>query len=210
MSRRPIPRGRFVRRRKPIGEPLPPDRFGVLVGEYHHQTLTPQGKPSPDDNHVYLWVKVPDAPGRPGGLYECAFNIHSARGSHVQFAELEEEWDSADLPEPGSYDMDLSYKELELTDADFAPVRDGDLHVLVTGYANRCDRIAAYGVTYSDGTGMHDLHMRTGNPRNSPFRNENAPRQDGALVFYFRRKRAPTLVARWVCIKFDTQTLEEN
>lgn len=207
MPRFPHRRGRIVRRRKPIGVPLPFDRYGVFAGEYHHQTLTPMGKPNPDDNHVYLWVKIPDAPGRPGGVYECAFNIHSSRGSHVQFAELEEELDAADLPAPGFYEASLSYKELGLANGDFAPVRDGDLHVLVTQYAERCDLMAAYGVTYSDGAGLHDLHMRSGEPPRSPYVEEERPDEDGALVFYFLRSREPTLVARWVLVKFETQSL---
>lgn len=209
MSRRPLPRGRFVRHRRPIGQPLPSDRFGVLVGTYHHQSLTPQGKSAPDDNHVYLWVKVPDAPGRAGGTYECAFNIHSTLGSLVQFAEMEEELEDADLPEPGFYPTTLSYRDLELTDLDFSPVRDGDLHILVSQYAERCDRMAAYGTTYDDGTGMHDLHMNSGERRGSWHKREERSGEDGALVFYFRRSRSPALIARWVCIKFATQTLTD-
>jgi hypothetical protein len=185
----------------------------VLAGEFHHQSLTPQGKPCPDDNHTYLWIKVPGGGDGPGGVYECAFNIHSSRGALVRFAELEEELEEADPPDPGFTPTELSYGELGLTDEDFAPVREGDLHVLVTQYAERCDRMAAYGVTYDDGTGMHDLHMRNRSPRRRrgsrrrPTGAERDRRDDGALVFYFHRQTTPRWVARWVCVKFADQCL---
>ena len=207
MRRRRDPhRNRFVRRRIPRGAPLPGDRFGVLVGMYDHQTLTPQGRFSPDDNHVYLWVRVPDLPHRPGGVYECAFNIHSTAGSRVEFTELEEELEEDDVPSYGFTPSSLFYPDLGLVEEDFTPVRHGDLHVLVTQYAERCERIAVYGITYDDGTGIHDIHMCHGEIHGSRYANRR--NEDGALVFFFRRsspQMPPT--AQWVCVKFATQRL---
>ena len=60
---------------------LPPTRFGELVGTFDHATLVPEGAARPDDNHVYLWVRVPDGPY--AGQYECAFNIHSTDQTNV-------------------------------------------------------------------------------------------------------------------------------
>lgn len=41
----------------------------------------------------------------------------------------------------------------------------------------------AFGSQYSDGTGIHDVHMNQGNPANS-FGQDNGIWQDGAILFY--------------------------
>ena len=148
-------------RSRPASGSLPALQFGELVGTFDHATLVPEGAARPDDNHVYLWVKVPD--GAFAGLYECAFNIHSTDQSNVLFTDWPEDMTGKTLPAAGFTQPALSYAALGLKDADFAPVQQGDLQTLVTHYAETCVLMAAYGTTYTEGTGLHDIHLNAGN-----------------------------------------------
>ncbi len=191
---------RFTHRKRPSGS-LPPLRFGELAGTFDHATLVPEGGTRPDDNHVYLWVHVPDG-GTYAGVYECAFNIHSTNQSNVLFTDWPEDLTGKALPTAGWTEPALSYTALGLKDADFAPVRQGDLQTLVTHYADTCMLMAVYGTTYFEGTGLHDIHLNAGEQPGSG--HASRVNQDGALVFYFGGA-APS--ARWIFTKFETQKL---
>ena len=182
---------------------LPPSQFGELVGTFDHATLVPEGAARPDDNHVYLWVRVPDGPD--AGLYECAFNIHSTDQTNVSFTDWPEDLTGKTLPAPGFTEPSLSYTTLGLKDADFAPVQQGDLQTLVTHYAGTCTVMAAYGTTYSEGTGLHDIHLNAGEPPGSARADRTG--QDGALVFYFGGTNGAAPTAHWIFVKFSTQNL---
>jgi hypothetical protein len=182
---------------------LPPTQFGELVGTFDHATLVPEGATRPDDNHVYLWIKVTG--GQFAGLYECAFNIHSTDHSNVLFTDWPEDLMGKSLPPDGFTQAPLSYAALGLKDADFAPVQQGDLQTLVTHYAETCVLLAAYGTTYSEGTGLHDIHLDAGEQPGSVHANRAG--QDGALVFYFSGTSGAALSAHWIFVKFDTQSL---
>ena len=191
----------FLFRRRTAGA-LPPVKFGRLVGTFDHATRVPEGGTRPDDNHLYLWVRVPN--GRFAGLYECAFNIHSTDQTNVSFADWPEDL-TGEIPSPGFTRLSLSYAALGLQDADFAPVRQGGLQALVTRYAETCTRMAAYGTAYSEGTGLHDIHLNAGEPPGSPHANRTG--QDGALVFYFGGANGAARSAHWIFTKFSTQSL---
>lgn len=182
---------------------LPPAQFGELVGTFDHATLVPEGATRPDDNHVYLWVRVPD--GQYAGVYECAFNIHSTDQTDVLFTDWPENLTGKTLPAPGWAAPALSYAALGLKDGDFAPVRQGDLQTLVTHYAETCTLMAAYGTTYPEGTGLHDIHLNAGEPSGSAHADRTG--QDGALVFYFSGTDGAAPAAHWIFVKFSTQTL---
>ena len=182
---------------------LPPAQFGELVGTFDHATLVPEGATRPDDNHVYLWVSV--AGGAFAGLYECAFNIHSTDQTNVLFTDWPEDMTGKTLPPVGFTQPALSYAALGLKDGDFAPVQQGDLQTTVTHYAETCVLMAAYGTTYSEGTGLHDIHLNSGEPPGSAHADRNG--QDGALVFYFGGTDGVALSAHWIFVKFDTQSL---
>lgn len=182
---------------------LPPTRFGELVGTFDHATLVPEGAARPDDNHVYLWVRVSD--GQYAGLYECAFNIHSTDQTDVLFTDWPEDLSGKTLPPAGFTEATLSYAALGLKDADFAPVQQGDLQTLVTHYAETCTRMAAYGTTYSEGTGLHDIHLNAGEMPGSTHADRTG--QDGALVFYFSGMGGAVPSAHWIFVKFSTQSL---
>ncbi len=191
----------FLFHRRASG-PLPPATFGRLAGTFDHATLVPEGRTRPDDNHVYLWVRV--AAGPQAGVYECAFNIHSSDRSDVLFTDWPEDLTGKTPPAPGFSQPALSYAALGLKNADFAPVRQGDLQTLVTHYAETCAAMAVYGTTYSEGTGLHDIHLNSGEAPGS--RHANRTGQDGALVFYFGGADTPAS-AHWIFVKFGTQSL---
>ena len=195
---------RFVRTRPSAGK-LPSSKFGVLVGSFGHATLVPEGSSRPDNNHIYLWVTIPN--GEFTGSYECAFNIHSTDASNVLFTDQEEDLTGQTLPQSGFKVTSLSYTDLGVKDADFVAIQQGDLQSIVTHYAETCDQMAAYGMTYPDGTGLHDIHMNSGEPAGSA--HPERVGQDGALVFYFQggAQDQPRPYARWVLIRFDTQHL---
>lgn len=194
-----MPLPRFVHTRRASGL-LPPVRFGTLVGVFQQATLVPEGRTRPDDNHLYLWLQVPIGPV--AGLYECAFNIHATNAHDVLFTDWLEDRTGQPLPVFGFAPAALSYAALGLHDRDFAPVRSGDLQSLVTHYAASCDRIAVYGTTYSQGTGLHDIHFNSGEPPESRHRSRHE--QDGVLVFYFEGAYS---YARWIFIRFAEQHL---
>ncbi len=194
-----LPTFSFARR---MSGSLPPSQFGELVGTFDHATLVPEGATRPDDNHVYLWIKV--ASGTFAGLYECAFNIHSTDQSNVLFTDWPQDL-TGTLPPESFTETPLSYAALGLKDADFAPVQQGDLQTLVTHYAETCVLMAAYGTTYSEGTGLHDIHLNAGEQPGSGHVDRQG--QDGALVFYFSGSSGAALSAQWIFVKFDTQTL---
>ena len=192
----------FLHQKRASGR-LPPTRFGELVGTFDHATLVPEGGTRPDDNHLYLWLKV--AGGLFAGVYECAFNIHSANYRNVQFTDWPEDLTGRTLPVAGWTEPALSYAALGLRNADFAPVRRGDLQALVTHYAETCSLLAAYGTTYSEGNGLHDIHLNAGERPGSGHASRVS--QDGALVFYFGGANGTAPSARWIFTKFDTQSL---
>ena len=192
----------FVHTHRASGS-LPPGRFGELIGTFDHATLVPEGSTRPDDNHVYLWVRVADGPF--AGAYECAFNIHSTDQTNVLFTDWPEDLTGKSLPSAGFTQPALSYAALGLKDADFAPVQQGDLQTTVTHYAETCTLMAAYGTTYSEGTGLHDIHLNAGELPGSAHANRVG--QDGALVFYFSGSAGAAPSAHWIFVKFDTQHL---
>jgi uncharacterized protein YukJ len=101
-------------------------------------------------------------------------------------------------------DASLSYAAIGLKQADFKPIQNGKLRMLVHDAAREADLVAAYGMTFSDGGGMHDIHYNNGEPPGSHFHND--PNHDGALVFYFLTQSGQPH-RRWFFIKFDTQSL---
>ena len=195
---------RFLHARRIPGG-LPPRKFGELVGPFDHTTLVPEGGMRPDDNHVYFWIRVPAGPGAGAlaGVFGCAFNIHSTDESDFLFTDWSEGLISKSLPAADFTPVTLSYAQLGLKDADFKPVQESGLQVLVTQYAQTCARMAAYGTIYSDGSGLHDIHLNAGEAPGSPHPDRTG--QDGPLVFYFTPPAPPT--ARWVFIRFATQNL---
>jgi hypothetical protein len=181
---------------------LPANHFGGLVGTIDHLTLSPHDGKKPDNNHVYIWINVPAGPN--AGRYECAFNTESTDTSPTLYAVVEEEIDPTEIPTYGFEDASVSYAAMGLTEADFQVIQNGTLRSSVFNWAQHCDEIVAYGLTYNDGTGIHDIHMNSGERPGSG--HANRVNQDGALAFYYRPPAAAPY-RRWAFIKFSTQDL---
>jgi hypothetical protein len=189
---------------------LTPNRFGGLTGTVDHWTLAPHDGPRPDDNHIYLWIKV--AQGAIAGKYEAAVNVLSSDKKKpgdppdaldLRFCERSETVDPANWPSEGfAEDAQVSYAGLGLKETDFQTVEMGELRQLVASRATHCQRITVYGVAYPHGDGLHEVHMNSGN--RPPRQNENRVNQDGAVVFYFDEQNGGP-VARWIFLKFRTQ-----
>lgn len=187
---------------------LPGGRFGCLIGHFYRATLVPEGHARPDDNHLYLWLRVPEGPF--AGHYECAISVRSNDHSGILFTDLEEELNGDSLPEPGFLREPFSYAGLALTDRDFRHAWEGALQSLILHYAETSARVAVFGETYDRGTGMHDVHMNSGEPHGSP--HADRENQDGALAFYFdsRAQGSPYPYVRWLLLKFAAQSLSEG
>jgi hypothetical protein len=176
---------------------LPHNAYGAIVG-------TVDGPMSDaDDNHVFIFVRI--AAGEIAGRYQLAFNTESTDHSSVQYDIHDEPITMADVPSEGfTTDASLSYTDLGLHQSNFQTVLNGKLRTIVHDSAQDSDLIAAYGFTFSDGGGMHDLHFNNGEPAGSG--HSNQPNHDGALAFYSLNRSGQT-TRRWIFIKFQTQKL---
>jgi hypothetical protein len=206
---------RFSSQRPTVGANLPPDTYGRLVGEFQSSSHIPLRGGRDTGRHLFLSVKVPQGPSE--GIFECAVNIRSDDDTEVLYAERMENLDPASAP-PDGFDanVDLSYggdpshpDSMGLTDADFHPIVNDDLYNRIADLAQNCDRIAAYGVTYQDGSGIHDIHMHTRTEIDDPGAPDGRVYKDGAIAFYFHLEAAGQTAsyATWVFIKFGDQNL---
>jgi hypothetical protein len=184
-----------------------------LVGAFDHAAAGSQYRNVPDDNHLFFWLRV--SAGRHAGLYECAVNLASAHPDSlhapVLYCEREELIPPGALPPEGFHpEVKCSYAALGLRDEDFGPAPQAPFATSLLAYAESCIRMAAYGVTYSNGEGLHDIHLNSHEAPGSVHRDrldeDGQPTQDGALVFYFAGPEE-TILARWMFAKFPTQQL---
>jgi hypothetical protein len=188
---------RPLNKERPSGGPLPHDVYGAIVGTIDG----PLG--DQDDNHVYIPLRIHTGPL--AGLYRLAFNTESTDRSSDQFAIYDEPIEMADVPSEGfTQDASLSYAGIGLHQADFSPITNGKLRTLTHDSAQDADLMGAYGFTFSDGGGLHDIHFNNGEPPGSKFKNQ--PNKDGALVFYTLNRSGQT-TRRWIFIKFQEQNL---
>lgn len=189
---------------------LPTNQFGALTGQFDHWTLSPHDGPHDDDNHIYLWIQI--ASGSLAGKYEVAVNVRSNDPIHhpnaadqlnLRFSLHSQPTALTSWPIPGfDSQAKLSFTEIGLNETQFKIVESGELRSLITQYATTCQRISVFGVTYSGGDGLHDVHMNSGN--RPPRQHENLDREDGALVFYFDGEHGGP-IAHWLFLKFKTQ-----
>ena len=190
----------FVTHAKHSHGTITPNVYGALTGSFDHWTLSPHDGTHADDNHIYVWLKVESLMAT--GKFECAVNVESSRmvGNaspdklelryHLMDETVEE---TAWPPEGFTTDAALSFAKLGLHESDFQIVTSGALRTLVAMDALQAQRIAVYGMTYSDGTGIHDVHQNTGD-------------HDGAIIFYYDAAHGGPK-ARWVFLKFATPVL---
>jgi hypothetical protein len=185
----------------------------MLAGTFDHAAAGSQYRRAADDNHIYFWLRV--SAGRHAGIYECAVNLASAHSdslhSPVLYCEREEVVAPGALPAEGFHpEVKRSYSALGLRDQDFGPLPQAPFGPSLLAHAKSCIRMAAYGVTYNNGEGLHDIHLNSHESPASIHRDrldeDGQPTQDGALVFYCPTPEE-TILARWIFSKFPTQQL---
>jgi uncharacterized protein YukJ len=151
-------------------------------------------------NHILIYIKV-DSENR----YELAFNTESTDNSDDKYDVVEENVEASQLPPQGfEQDSTVDYQKLGLTENDFQSIANSQLSQSVQSSLQQADLITAYGFTYSNGSGLHDIHYNNGEPAGS--RHPNSPGQDGALAIYYKDS-AGNIKRRWFFIKFQEQTL---
>jgi hypothetical protein len=137
--------------------------YGAIVGRVEGPLRDANG------NHVFIPLRVISGPF--AGPCQVAFNIESTDDSPDQYLVRDEAITMADVPTVGlTTDTALSYGAIGLKQADFQSVENGKLRMLVHDATNQVDLIAVYGMTYSDGGGIHDVHYNNGEPPGSRFR----------------------------------------
>lgn len=175
---------------------IPANVYGALTGTFDHWTLSAHNGTHADDNHIYLWLVSG------GGKFEAAVNVESSKivgdaspdKRELSYSLHDETVPMDQWPAIGfSGNASLSYAALGLHEADFTIVTSGALRTLIATDAMHAQRISVYGMTYTEGTGIHDVHMNTGG-------------KDGALIFYFDEQHGGPK-ARWVFLKFANQVL---
>ena len=188
-------------------ESLTGNRFGRLTGTFDWLSAASRYRRAPDDNHVYLWVRL-----QTGFAYECAVNTAPRIGASPLLSHMiEDECAPEDLPSEGFFfDEPCSYELLGLCDADFIASTREDLSGKLAGLAITSARLSIFGVTYANGEGMHDIHLNSHEPLDGAHRDrvDEAGRatQDGCIVFY---SAAPSgrFLRRHFFLKFASQRL---
>jgi hypothetical protein len=211
---------RFALIRPQVGGLLPQNQFGRLVGTFQFSSHVPLRGGTDTGRHIYLAIKVVTGPQ--AGIFECAVNIRSDDGTEVQYAQRIEDLDNGSLPDQGyTGGLHLAYgtgtdapglEYMGLQDSDFGPIVNDELYNKIADFTQNCDLVVAYGVTYSGGDGIHDIHMNSGTDPSASQAGDDRVHQDGAIAFYFtmtsggQRKS----FANWVFIKFGTQQIIES
>jgi hypothetical protein len=206
----------FSDHRPHIGASLPHNSYGCLVGQFQLASHIPLRGGHNTGRHIYLSLKVPE--GSHAGIFECAVNIRSDEGTEVLYTQKIENLDTGALPQFGFQNgVHLAYGSegsgpsdqdfMGLKDSDFAGIQNDDLYNRIADLCHNCDRVAAYGVTYSGGDGIHDIHMNSGTTPGDPHARDDRDRQDGAIAFYFTMTAAGQhkTFATWVFVKFSSQ-----
>jgi hypothetical protein len=208
-------RHRFTGQRPHVGGLLPQNTFGRLVATFESSSPIPLRGGKNTGRHIYLALKVPDGQ-EASGVFECAVNIRSDEDTSVRFAERIE--DSPSAVDPGfSNQVGLSYDStggdgvdhMELTNDDFAEIENDDLYKQISDLTQNCNLVEVYGVTYSGGDGIHDVHMNHGTDPSDPHARDDHDGKDGAIAFHFTVTSGgeSKKYAHWIFIRFETQTL---
>jgi len=210
---------RFTDRRPSLGAALPPDIFGRLVGEFQFASHVPLRGGHNTGRHIYLALKVPGGPF--GGIFECAVNIRSDEGTNVLYTQRIEDLTAGGLPDFGFEEsVKLTYGRggaendpefMGLTDSEFQQIINDDLYNRIADQAQTCDRIVVYGVTYSGGDGIHDIHMNSGTDPSDTHARDDRDHEDGAIAFCFDLEAGGErkAFANWFFVKFATQHVQD-
>jgi hypothetical protein len=206
---------RFSPKRPTIGAGLPHNVFGHLVGQFQFSSHIPLRGGKNTGRHIFLSIKVPTGPF--AGIYECAVNIRSDEDTNVTYAQRIEDLDSGSVPALGfEQGVHLAYGNggdasdasfMGLSDGDFTEIVHDDLYNRIDDLSQNCDRVGAYGLTYSGGDGINDIQMNSCKNPSDPHARQDRDRQDGAVAFYFDMAAGGQSKAFWVFVKFESQNV---
>jgi hypothetical protein len=159
--------------------------------------------------------------GNHAGIFECAVNIRSDEGTEVPYTQRIEDPDTGGIPAEGlasgvhlAYGTGGAHSSTDFMgphDGDFHPIINDDLYNRIADLCHGCVRVAAYGATYSDGTGLHDIHMNPGTNMDDPHARDDRVHQDGAIAFDFDLEAGGQRQsdATWVFVEFANQHVVE-
>jgi hypothetical protein len=184
--------------------------YGVIVGAVHDYDLE-----NPDNGkwpHYHVHVSAG------GQIMDSAINLKSLVDVQIEyrsrtfdlydarFSSITSLADGLHVLPQNSMSGALDYVRHDgLTGTTGWTLQNGDnlistLNALLAGV----QRIYIFGATYSQGIGVHDVHMNQGDPDGSPFQPLDGIWQDGGLLFQYGGLQ-PGLAS--LQIKFETQTL---
>lgn len=97
-------------------------------------------------------------------------------------------------------EVKLSYKEIGVTDAQFAPVSATRIESQLEAALQQSEFVAVYGLMFDDGgangKGIHETH-----------RNPGFPEQDGAVVVYLPPQATQPPIRRWFFFMFGDESV---
>jgi uncharacterized protein YukJ len=204
---------------------MPVYEYSVLVGDPQSGEVSgPKGKPP----HYLISVQAG------GTTYQVAVNIESTDGSQVLYA-IDQNFTPPDanaltslgqgmhrLTMKGNSALDyvrsmvngqrmVTQAEMQLLPL---PGNDGsgDLQNAVVALLDQTIQdqdgvIYAFGSQYTDGTGIHDIHMNQGNPAGS-FSQDNGVWQDGGILL--QMPAANTWAAIFIAFQTESWTTDDN
>lgn len=116
-----------------------------------------------DADHVHLQVETAD------GRYDIAVNVNDTQGPDVQFKTLDVTLPGGAWSEGWHNGDSLDYAKLGVHATDFTAMPAQQLADRVASELATANHVSVFATPYSDGTGGHDVHRKTGG-------------NDGALV----------------------------
>jgi uncharacterized protein YukJ len=204
-----------------------PNSYSVLVGDPQEGKVSgPSGKPP----HYLINVNAA------GSTYQIAVNIESDAGDSQVLYNIQTNFQPPDASiltalQPGMNDLtnvqgnpSIDYVRsrtngqplVTLSEMQLLPLpsrqNSGNLQNAVIQLLNQATAdpdgvIYAFGRPYTDGTGIHNIHMNQGNPIGQ-YSNENAIWQDGAVLFQLPATN--TWTAIFIAFQGESWTTDDN
>ena len=182
--------------------------YGVVIGQVNNHFIEP-----PDNQgrwpHYKIFVDTPN------GQYECVINLKSRTEVKVQYRDFRNQRLSlfsniTNLPD-GFHLLQSNGNSGALDHLRHPGLKDPicndrffwwrrrkrckctqwwnesglNLVELMEYYLTNVERIYVFGEPYTNGLGLHNVHMNQGDPINSPFSQENGIWQDGGIILQY-------------------------
>jgi uncharacterized protein YukJ len=187
--------------------------YGVVVGSLERHGIEAPGREG-------RWPHYEIMIGTPRGHYRCLINLHSRVEANLNYCDLRVvERDLVrpllDLP-PGFHRLDPtpqsgaldSLRHPAFTDpcVRWLPETGQDAVQLIQYYLLNVTRIYAFGEPFTEGRGLHNIHVNQGDRPGTRFALENGIWQDGGLMMDYERptRRLSIFMTRFSTQRFPT------